>query len=121
MIFSYNQILDMISILKKYELIFIAGQLGLDFLSQADKAILIASGINLDDYKNRRGIIEHAFLFGILSEAIGDNRAKKMNYVQFQKFLSSGNFIPLTKEENFSLQTIKQRAFTDITNLGNLS
>lgn len=119
MIFSYNQILDMISILKKYELIFIAGQLGLDFLSQADKAILIASGINLDDYKNRRGIIEHAFLFGILAEAIGDNRAKKMNYSQFQKFLSSGNFIPLTKEENFSLQTIKQRAFTDITNLGN--
>ena len=54
-----------------------------------------------------------------MAEAIGDARAKKMNYAQFQKFLASGNFIPLTEEEEFALQTVKQRAYTDITNLGN--
>ena len=65
MIFNQGQIQDMLSILKRYELVFIAGQLGLDFLSQSDKDILIAAGVNLD----------HAFLFGILAEAIGDARA----------------------------------------------
>jgi hypothetical protein len=119
MIFNQSQIQDVLSILKRYELIFISGQLGLDYLSQSEKDILLASGIDLDKYKNKKGIIEHAFLFGILAEAIGDERAKKMTYAQFQKFLSSGNFIPLTEEEEFSLQNVKQRAYTDITNLGN--
>ena len=119
MIFTQGQIQDMLSILKRYELIFIASQLGLDFLSQADKALLLAAGIDLDSYKNKKGVIEHAFLFGILAEAIGDARAKKMNYAQFQKFLASGNFIALNEEEEFALQTVKQRAYTDITNLGN--
>lgn len=118
MVFTNSQIQDMLSILKRYELTFIANQLGLDYLSQSDKDILIASGINLDEYKNKKGVIEHAFLFGILAEAIGDARAKKMSYTQFQKFLSSGNFIPLTEEEEFALETVKNRAYTDITSLG---
>lgn len=119
MIFTQGQIQDMLSILKRYELIFIASQLGLDFLSQADKALLLSAGIDLDSYKNKKGAIEHAFLFGVLAEAIGDARAKKMTYAQFQKFLASGNFIPLTEEEEFALQTVKNRAYTDITSLGN--
>lgn len=119
MIFTHSQIQDILSILKKHELIFIANQVGVDYLSPNDKAILIASGIDLDQYKNKKGIIEHAFLFGILAEAIGDARAKKMTYAQFQKFLISGDFIPLTEEEEFALQTVKNRAYTDITNLGN--
>ena len=45
----------MLSVLKRYELIFIAGQLGLDFLSQNDKDILKAAGIDLDKYKNKKG------------------------------------------------------------------
>lgn len=118
MIFTQSQIQDLLSILKRYELVFIAGQLGLNYLSQTDKSILLAAGINLDKYKNKMGVIEHAFLFGILAEAIGDARAKKMSYAQFQKFLASGNFIPLTKEEEFALETVKNRAYTDITNLG---
>jgi hypothetical protein len=119
MIFTASQISDMLSILKKYELMFIANQLGTDFLTAADKAILLAAGIDVDQFKNAQGIIEHAFLFGILAEAIGDARAKKMNYKQFQKFLKSKNFIPLTEEEELALQNVKQRAYTDITNLSN--
>lgn len=118
MIFNQAQIQDMLSILKRYELLFIAGQLGLDFLSQSDKDILIAAGVDLDKFKNKKGIIEHAFLFGILAEAIGDKRAQNMSYSQFKKFLASGNFIPLTEEEEFALQTLKNRAYTDITSLG---
>jgi hypothetical protein len=119
MIFNRAQIQDMLLILKRYELIFIAGQIGLDFLTQYEKDILISSGIDVEKYKNKKGVIEHAFLFGILSEVIGDSRAKKMSYSQFQKFLNSGNFIPLTDEENFSLQNVKDRAYNDISGLGN--
>lgn len=118
MIFTFSQIQDMLSILQRYELIFIGKQLGTSFLSPSDKAVLLAAGIDVDKFKNSQGVVEHAFLFGLLAEAIGDKRAKKMTYRQFQKFLSSGNFIPLTEEEEFALNQVKQRAYTDITNLG---
>jgi len=119
MIFTQGQIRDLLSILKRYELVFIAGQLGLDYLSEFDKSILLAAGVDLDQYKNSKGVVEHAFLWGILAEAIGDDRAKKMDYKQFQNFLASGNFVPLTEEEEFALQQVKNRAYNDITGLGN--
>lgn len=118
MIFTQAQITEMLGILKRHELVFIGTQLGTGFLTAADKALLKAHGIDVNKFKNKQGIIEHAFLFGILAEAIGDKRAKKMNYAQFQTFLASGNFIPLTDEEEFALKQMKQRSFNDITNLG---
>ena len=118
MVFTQNQIQDLLSILRKHEFVFIMNQLGVAFLTAEDKAILLAAGIDVNKFKNKKGIIEHAFLFGILADAIGDDRAKKMDYAQFQKFIASKNFIPLTDEEEFALQQIKTRAYTDITNLG---
>lgn len=119
MIFTNNQIQDVVGILKRWQLIFVANQVGLDYLSQSDKAILTASGVDLNLYTNKQGVLEHAFLWGIFAEAIGDARAKKMNYTQFQKFLASGNFVPLNEDQRFALQQMKNRAYTDITGLGN--
>lgn len=119
MVLTLAQINDILGILRKHKLVLIAEQLGLNFLSQQDKDILTAAGIDLTKYTNSKGVIEHAYLFGILSEALGDDRAKKMNYVQFQKFIKSGNFIPLTEDEEFALQQLKLRAYTDLNSLGN--
>lgn len=118
MIFNTNQIQDIIGILKRWECVFVLGQLGVDYLSQAEKDILTKSGIDLTQYTNVQGILDHAFIWGILAEAVGDTRAKKMNYSQFKKFLASGNFIPLTEDERFALDQVKNRAYTDIGGLG---
>ena len=118
MIFTQAQIQDMLSILTRHQLTFILNQLGPTYLTPSEKALLLAAGIDVNKYTNKQGIIDHAFYFGILADAIGDERAKKMNYPQFQKFLASGNYIPLTAEEEFALQQVKNRAYTDITNLG---
>lgn len=119
MIFTFNQINDIIGILRRHKLVFIAEQLGLNYLSQTEKDVLTAAGIDLTKYMNSSGIIEHAYLFGLLSEALGDDRAKDMNYQQFQKFIKSGNFIPLTEDEEFALEQLKNRAYTDLNSLGN--
>lgn len=119
MIFTFRQIQELISILDNSKLLFIVSQLGPSYLSFTDKMRLKAAGIDLSKFTNKQGILEHAFLFGILSEAIGDSRAKKMSYVDFKKFLASGNFIPLNQVERDAVEQIKNRAFTDITNLGN--
>ncbi|MBR2265640.1 MAG: hypothetical protein IJ882_03045 [Paludibacteraceae bacterium] len=112
MYFNFSQIQDMLSILRSHELVFVATQVGPSYLTAADKAILLASGIDLNKQKT-------AFLFGILASAIGDKRAKKMSYQQFQKFLASGGYVPITEQQRYALAQMKTRAYNDITNLGN--
>lgn len=118
MIFTNTQITDLLNVLQRSQVVFVLSQLGANYLSTADKAILAAAGIDVDKYKNKKGTIDYAFLFGILADAISDKRAKKMTYTQFKRFVASGNFIPLSEEEEFALEQIKNRAYTDITNLG---
>lgn len=119
MTFSFTQIQQMLSLLEKSRLTFIASQLGANFLTPADKLLLKAHGIDIDKFKNKQGIIEHAYYFGILAEALGDKRAQNMSYADFTRFLATGTFIPLTQTEEFALEQLKGRAYTDITNLSN--
>ena len=119
MYFNFSQIQDMLSILRSHELVFVATQVGPSYLTAADKAILLAAGIDLNKFTDSSGVIQHAFLFGILASAIGDKRAKKMSYQQFQKFLASGGYVPLTEQQRYALAQMKTRAYNDITNLGN--
>lgn len=119
MIFNFNQIQDMLSILRSHELVFIATQIGPSYLTATDKAVLLAAGVDLNKFTDANGVVEHAFLFGILATAISDSRAKKMTYQQFQKFLASGGYVPLTKQQQYALAQMKTRAYNDITNLGN--
>jgi hypothetical protein len=119
MIFTKSQINDILFILKRHQSLFIASQIGTDYLTLAEKDLLLASGINIDSFVDRQDVLEHAFLFGILSDAVGDRRANGMNYKQFQDFLKSGNFIPLTEQEESALDWLKQRSYNDITGIGN--
>lgn len=118
MIFTQAQINDIIAILQRHQLTFIAEQLGLNYLSDTDRAILTAAGIDLSKYTNAKGIVEQAYLFGLLSQAIGSERAKGMTYKQFQGFLKSGQFVPLTDEEEFVLEQVKNQSYNDISGLG---
>jgi len=88
-------------------------------VTDAEKALLTASGVDVNSFVNKQGILEHAFLFGILADAVGDKRAKGMDYKQFQDFLKSGNFVPLTEQEESALDWLKQRSYNDITGIGN--
>lgn len=119
MIFSFQQIQDVLAILKQHQFVFIAEQLGSNFLTAQEISTLAAAGIDVNQFANSQGIIDHAFMFGVLADAIGDQRAAQMDYDQFKKFLKSGNFVPLTEEEELALQQVKTRAYTDIVGLGN--
>lgn len=118
MIFNAQQVTDIVSILQRHQLTFIAKQLGLNYLSLTDRAILTAAGVDLNQFTNSQGIVEQAYLFGLLSEALGDERSKGMDYKQFQKFIKSGQFVPLTEEEKFVLEQVKNQSYNDISGLG---
>jgi len=118
MVLSQAQIDDIVAILQQHQLTFIAKQLGVNYLLATDRAILVAHGVDLSKFANSQGIIEQAYLFGLLSQAMDDKRAKNMTYAQFKKFIKSGQFVPLTDEEEFVLEQVKNQSYNDISGLG---
>ena len=89
MILTPNQIELLMQIIDRYQVLFIAQHVGTEVLSIADKAILKSAGIDIDKIlkPGQEDFFTTAFKFGILSDALGDERAKKMKYAQFVKFL----------------------------------
>lgn len=61
MIFNNRQIDDMVDILRRWQYLFIAKHVGVDFLTQSEIDILVASGVNVDKYKNTKGIMNTLF------------------------------------------------------------
>ena len=118
MILSRIQIQQILSIINKWQSIFIGNQVGVNYLSPADRVILQAAGVDLSKF-TVNGIIQQAFQFGILAEALGDKRAASMSFIDFKKFIDSGKFVPLTEAEEFALDIVKNRAYNDISGLGN--
>jgi len=62
--------------------------------------------------------VTQAYKFGVLSEALGDQRAKQMTYPELKRFIQSGQFVPLNSKEQATLRSLKYHAYSDITNLG---
>lgn len=118
MLLSKIQTQQLLSIINKFHAVFIAKTIGPNFLTPQDKIILQAAGINLSNF-TKNGLIQQSFQFGVLAEALGNKRAAKMNYKQFLNFIESGKFVPLTDTEEFALNHVKQRAYNDISGLGN--
>ena len=85
MIFTQQQILDMLDIMKRYELIFIAQQLGLQFLSQNDIAILLSAGIDVNQFKNTKGDILNYLTFEETLDGKIEGRIHTIDLNQIEK------------------------------------
>lgn len=118
MIFTPNQVEEVLEIINRYHLVFIAHTSGPEVLSDMDKQVLESAGIDIEDLLEDNPLVEQAFRFGMLSDAIGEARAKRLSYSEFTGFLKSGKFIPLTKVEQERLNVLKNRTYNDVRTLG---
>ena len=119
MLFSPNEIAQMIEVVNRYHLFFIYENVGKDLLSDDEIEVLKNMGIDIDLFKSQPDYIDYAYRFGILSEALGDKRTADMDFIEFKRFLASGKFIPLNETELNAVQVIKRQAYHDIKGLGN--
>jgi hypothetical protein len=119
MLLTPQQVTELFSLMDNYLLFFLAENVGLDFLTDADKATLAAHGIDLNNIAENQSYITQAFKFGILSDALGHAKVKNMDYGKFKKFIDSGSFVPLSPVEQKSVEHLKLRAYSDIKGLGN--
>ena len=116
--FTNEQIQELLQIVEKYHLSFIAHNLGTDILTTQDKELLLKHGIDTTKL-SKTGKLEELFRFGVIADALGDEKTKNLTFEQFKEFVAKGHFAPLTQIEQSALETIKKQAYSDIKNLGN--
>lgn len=119
MILSSEQINELLGIVNTNQSILIGKQLGLDFLSEYDKSLLLNAGIDLDNlYDESLDSIYQSFHLGMLAEALNNAKSlNKLNYNQVREYIKDGRYIPLTLTERSAIQHIKNQTFSDIKSL----
>ena len=113
-----DKIQELFDIIDRNNVKFLASQIGEDFLSKKDKALLKSAGIDIKKLP-KKDVIDNAFKFGIIAMAVGDERAQKLNYKNFKKFIADNNYVPLNDKEKAALEFVKGRVYSDIKGLGN--
>ena len=65
-----------------------------------------------------KGLLQNAFLFGMLADALDESKVKNMDYAAFRDWLAQRE-VPLGMEERVALRQLKRSLATAITGLGN--
>lgn len=118
MIFTQDQIEDMLNVVEFQHVAYIGENLGTDVLTKTDRALLQSFGIDVDKIKTKYPPIEEAFHFGRLASALGNYNTKGIEYKDFRKFLQRGGHVPLTRYESSVLESVKSRSYASIKGLG---
>lgn len=115
--FTQNQIEQLMGIINMNHVLFIATQIGVEMLSDSELELLKQAGVNINEISDTP--FDEMFRWGMLSNAIGNKRAKNLTYSQFKNFLSSSQYLPLTEVEKVAKTVAKKQAASDLRGLGN--
>lgn len=115
---SSDQLEELLQIIDKNHSIFIAQELGVDFLSTGDKRILTNNGV---DWKNLYSVendsIFTAFHLGLLADSLKGKVLDKIPYIDLKDFIKKGKYIPLTQREKNIIKHIKSQTYKDLKSL----
>lgn len=112
---TLNQIQELLNIIEKNNILFINRHLGPDYLNDSEIAKLKSVGIDPKKYyKTSKDISKLSFHFGLISDSIGNKEAKLSTFQDLKKYFEEGKFLPLTKKEKFTLDSIKKQYLGDI-------
>jgi len=118
MVFSPKQIEEILELIDYYHVLFISENIGKDFLTKSDKALLKAYGFDISKLPIENLPIEQAYKFGVLSATLKEAEAKKMTFSQFKNYIAKAKFVSLSPVEKEALDHLKHHAYSDIKGLG---
>lgn len=117
MIFDKHQIANIVREVRRHIAAYSAETLGFSVLTTEDAELLRSSGFDAGSL-SKVPHIERAHTFGLLSEIMGDERAKSLKYPELLQFIKYGGFIPLTDAEKDAVEHVKRTAYTHVKSLG---
>lgn len=116
MIFSEQQINQILKIIDFQHLMFIGHDVDVDLLNEDDRFLLRSFGVEPNQLRQDFTPYEQAFYFGRLAAALKD-QTKKFDYNDFLQYLRRGQYIPLSEKERNALNYIKRQTYSHIKNL----
>lgn len=117
MIFTKNQVSNLMNIIDFTTSMFIVTQMGEDVLSSYDKYIFNKFGFDINKIVEKYPPYLQSFMFGRLTSWLSDNQASQIAYKDFEKYLKSGQYFPLTTKEQNLYDISINRSYGHIKNL----
>lgn len=117
MIFTPQQIQELLELIEYQYTYFGAKFLGTDPLTPEDKSLLKKYGIDISKISGTN-YVETAYKFGILSNALSKKEIQGIKYNDFKKWIRQGGNIPLSQSEKMTVEYLKRRSFSHLKNLG---
>lgn len=117
MIFTPEQINELLEIIEYHHILFSVKHFGKPILTDREQEILLKHKIDTGKL-DTQNYSETAYKFGVIARAIGDGKAKKLKYNDFKKWIRSGGHIPLTNQEQLVINSLKQKTYGHLKDLG---
>jgi len=111
MIFTPLQIEELLGIIDYHFLFTITTSFGVDVLSEKDKDVLRSFGVKLEDLGNVVTNYDKMYLLGKLTSVLSEKQASTLDYSDFLKYIKTGQYIPLNKFEQASLDVAKRKSY----------
>lgn len=110
-----DQIQNILNIMDKQHLMFIGKTIGPEYLTLQELNSLKKWGINPQTYYNEaKDIFKLSFHFGLIADSIGELEMKNATYEDIVDYFKKGKYIPLTKVQKFTLESVKKQYLGDI-------
>lgn len=117
MLFTREQIDELLNVIE-YHSSFTAGiGIGPKVLSSEDLSLLSEYGIKLTDFSQSLTPLDKLYYFGKLVGILQSKQVETVEYKDFLKYIKEGQYIPLTKREQFELDIAKQKVYTHLKGL----
>ncbi len=119
MVLLPEQINELLSIIHTNQAIIIGQQFGLEYLSEYDKSLLEANGVDWENlYNSHEDSIYQSFHLGMLAQSLHDTKAlQKLTYKDLKTYIKQGDYIPITQKEQAVIYNIKNQTLSDIRSL----
>lgn len=116
MYLSPTQLHEMLAIIDRYTVLFIAHNVGTKVLSEQDRAILKINGVDISKIQDTSSKVYEAYKFGMLSQVLDKAVLNNMTYNQMKKNISQ--LTPLTTIEKRALDNLQFQTYQDVQKLG---
>jgi hypothetical protein len=112
---SQDELNRILSIIDKQVAVFIGTTIGSQGLTDSEKEILTRNGIDYEKlYSQGNDLVALNYQLGLLSKILTTAQMESFDYNSLAKYIQSGNYVPLNREEKAVVDSIKRQSLADI-------
>lgn len=117
MIFTPEQVQEILKVIEYHHLFVISTNFGASALTEEDRNLLRLYGVDLTALEATMPAYDQMYLLGLLSSILKDEDVKTLNYSDFQKYINTGQYRPLSPLEKSELDVAKRATYTHLKGL----